>query len=198
MRYWRYFLKTLSVNYFSENTHTHWDRQTLGHVTETQIQTIVENWEGIITTAIWYWQKLFGIQNGESSLAKTVSPYPWNVSLEINGWSDDSVDAQKRWPRQRWPLVDFYLRSARQACAGLHTATKVSHSKASLQVIPMQHSPLSYTCLIRALKKVGIQISMEKAKTIQAELLIILLSIKYLSRVNSMCQSSMIDARKQK
>lgn len=38
-----------------------------------QVGTVAENWEGIIITAIWYWQKR--IQEREPSVAKTVSLY---------------------------------------------------------------------------------------------------------------------------
>ena len=55
-----------------------------------------------------------------------------------------------------------------------------------------------YTCLLRALKKASVQASVDMAKIIEAEWLIILLSTnKYLPRVNSMCQSSVLDAKKQ-
>lgn len=98
-----------------------------------------------------------------------------------------SVDAQKRWSRQTRHMVDALLGQrttpcpAGQACAR-PTQTKVPHSL----VLPKSSSLGSFPhipALFRALNKVTVQRSMEMAKIIQAELLIILLSTnEYLLR----------------
>lgn len=178
-----------------------------------QIGTVVENWEGIIITAIWYWQKC--IQEREPSLAKTVILYPWNMSLGLDRCSDvssvilhmlrrDGPGRGSPW----WTLLgeQHSIHSQTSHCWSTHKP-KFHTPKAGPQVIPEQFSPARgkssavppYTCLIRALRKVSVQTSVEMAKIIQAELLIILLSTnKYLLRVNSMCQSSMPDERNQR
>lgn len=66
----------------------------------------------------------------------------------------------------------LYLRSAGQACATRHTDLGLTLQKQNLGLL-LAAFP-SYICLIRALRKVSVQMPKEMAKTIHEELLIIL------------------------
>lgn len=134
---------SLSVNHFSEtnietdgliNTNVHygdWNRRS-------QIGTVVKNWEGTIITAIYDWQKR--VQESESSLTKSVSLHPWNVSLGLNrrltpalwfrGCSEEMAQAER----------STATSPAGQARTGPHADPGLI-PKAGPQVTPEQLSP---------------------------------------------------------
>lgn len=141
----------------------------------------------------WQPSQLFGISNSVHSGKGAESdwnswPHPWNVSLGFNGWFDSSpgfcgcseemVQADKA--HGGCPLRTAHnLRPAGQACAR-PTQTKVPQFSLA-QVF--QSGSFHIPALFRALNKVTVQRSMEMAKIIQAELLIILPSTnEYLLR----------------
>lgn len=164
--------------------------------------TALENGRGTLTTAMWGQQKR--LQERKSSLAEICQPPSVKCEPGLKRWSDGSPgvlgmlrrDGPGRgglwrtlcWDSSTMPCPAGQARNGPHSDRGLTLQKQDSRLFLTMSLPSEMSTCLPDTCLVRALTRVSVQTSAEMAKIIQAELLIVLVSVhKHLLRVNSMC-----------